>query len=73
MLNQSEAVYGFAAWLTTRKEEIRFGASNDCAPIAALVKEFCEVNGFPVVTRNWPEGLIHPPGPGEVDPSLQCR
>jgi len=60
MLNSSEAVYGFAAWLTTRKEVTTMGANHDCAPIAALVKEFCEVNGLPEVSEAWPKELIHP-------------
>lgn len=59
-LNPSEAVYGFAAWLTTREKKIIMGASADCAPIADLVKQFCETNNLPPVTDQWPNNLIHP-------------
>ena len=60
MLNQSEVVYGFAAWLTCRDKEITLSAHHDAAPIVELVKSFCEANSFPPVSDNWPEGLIHP-------------
>ena len=43
-LTASEAVYGFAAWLTTRSEITKMGADEDCAPIAQLVGEFCKEN-----------------------------
>jgi len=61
MLNSSEAVYGFAAWLTTRKEVTTMSTQHDSAPISELVKEFCEVNGLPDVSEAWPDELIHPP------------
>ena len=59
-LNPSEAVYGFAAWLTTREDETVMGASNDCAPIAEKVKQFCEANNLPDVSDQWPHNLIIP-------------
>lgn len=66
-LNSSEAVYGFAAWLTTRKEKTVMSATDDTAPIAKLVDEFCKVNNLPEVSENWPNNLIHPGG------KLLCR
>lgn len=59
-LNSSEAVYGFAAWLTTRDEVIRIGGSENCAPIAELVKKFCEINNFQPISENWPRDLKFP-------------
>jgi len=59
-LNSSEAVYGFAAWLTGREEEITIGAHHDAAPVAERVKEFCEANSLPDVSKDWPDNLIHP-------------
>lgn len=46
-LNPSEAVYGFAAWLTTRREKTVMSASDDAAPIVELIKQFCEANNLP--------------------------
>ena len=60
MLNSSEAVYGFAAWLTCREEKTIMGAPEDVAPIVELVKLFYETNNLPAVSDNWPEELIHP-------------
>jgi hypothetical protein len=42
----SEAIYGFAAWLTTRKSTIAIGSHCDCSPIVQLVDEYCKVNEF---------------------------
>jgi len=61
-LNQSEAVYGFAAWLTTREEKTVMSAYDDTASIVNLVKQFCEVNHLPEVSEHWPNNLIHPSG-----------
>ena len=61
-LNPSEAVYGFAGWLTTRKEQTIMSASDDAAIVADLVKQFCEVNNLPPVSKDWPQHLIHPCG-----------
>lgn len=59
-LNPSEAVYGFAAWLTCRKEKTIMSASDDAAIIADLVAQFCEVNNLPEVSKHWANNLIHP-------------
>ena len=61
-LNASEAVYGFAAWLTTREEKTTMSAANDSGVVAELVGQFCKVNSLPEVTENWPHNLIHPSG-----------
>jgi len=63
-LNPSEAVYGFAAWLTTREDKTVMSAADDSAPITELVKQFCEVNNLPDVSEQWPNNLIHPSGAG---------
>lgn len=45
-LSASEALYGFAAWLTTRRERAVFSAADNAGPAAELVAEFCRVNGL---------------------------
>lgn len=62
ILNPSEAVYGFAAWLTCRNEKTIMSASDDAAPIVELIKQFCKVNHLPEVSEQWPHNLIHPSG-----------
>lgn len=56
----SEALYGFAGWLTTRQEPLMFGASHECAPVADAVKEFCRVNDLEEPRDRWEHQLIHP-------------
>ncbi len=58
-LNPSEAVYGFAAWLTCRNKKT---VMSDAASIVELVKQFCKVNSLPEVSEQWPNNLIHPSG-----------
>jgi hypothetical protein len=59
-LNSSEAVYGFAAWLTCRDKKTVISASDDSAIIAELVDQFCKANSLPDVSEDWPNNLIHP-------------
>jgi len=59
-LNPSEAVYGFAAWLTCRDEKIVMSASDNAAPIADLVQRFCEKNNLPDVSEHWTDNLTFP-------------
>lgn len=59
-LNSSEAVYGFAGWLTSRSEKTVMSSSDNAAPIAELVDKFCKANNLPDVSENWPSALIHP-------------
>jgi hypothetical protein len=60
-LSASEAVVGFAAWLTTRAEAVTFGAGYDAAIAAELVKEFCEANKLAEPREGWAQKLTHPP------------
>ena len=59
-LTASEALYGFMAWLTTRKEEVIFSAYHNAAPAADLVKQFCETNELAEPKDHWEQNLIHP-------------
>lgn len=59
-LNASEAIYGFAAWLTTRKEVVKIGSNQDAAPVAKLCKEYCEANKLDPVTDEYPNNLNQP-------------
>ena len=61
-LKPSEAVYGFAAWLTTRDEKTVLSASDDAAPITDLVAEFCKENNLSDPSDGWASNLIHPSG-----------
>lgn len=52
-LTGSEAIYGFCGWLTCREKETVMSSHHDSAPIADLIKEFCEVNNLPDPRENW--------------------
>jgi hypothetical protein len=59
-LTPSEAVYGFAAWLTTREARTVMSASDDSAPIAELVAKFCAANKLAEPLADWPQPLQFP-------------
>jgi len=61
-LTASEAVFGFAAWLTCRDEKTVMGSTYDSAPIADLVAEFCKENGLDDPRDGWANNLIHQSG-----------
>ena len=59
-MNASEAVYGFVAWLSCRKEKTVISSTDNCAPLAELIKQFCETNELTEPRENWQERLTHP-------------
>ena len=56
----SEAIYGFASWLTTRHERTVISSKDDASVIADLVAEFCKANRFAEPRAGWADALIHP-------------
>lgn len=59
-LSASEALFGFAAWLSGRKESIKIGADYEMPPLPQLIGEFCKVNELPEPREGWAENLTHP-------------
>jgi len=63
-ITPAEAVIGFAAWLTTRKETIAVGSTNDASPAAELANLFCRVNELGEPREEaWPNNITHPEEP----------
>jgi len=62
----SEALFMFAAWLTSRRVPLTVGASCNAAPICEMVAEFIEHNDLkPLRDEVYPHNLSHPPEEGE--------
>ena len=59
-LNPAESVFGFAGWLTTRKQEVTLSSKHNAAPVADLVKRFIDENHLGDVSERWPRNLTHP-------------
>ena len=59
-LTSSEAVYGFAGWLTCRDKEVTMSARHDAAVVAKLVNQFCKENELEDPREEWATRLIHP-------------
>ena len=60
-LSGSEAVVGFVAWLTTRPEITKMGASENCSPLVDLISQFCEANNLDHPRPDYHHNLVHPP------------
>ncbi len=59
-LSGSEALFGFAAWLTCRDEAVTASAKHDAAVWAELVDEFCKTNHLAEPREQWDTLLTHP-------------
>jgi len=59
-LSPSEALYGFAGWLTSREKQTVMSSRQDAGHVADLVKTFCDANGLPEPRDGWEEILVHP-------------
>ena len=59
-LSASEAVYGFAAYLTCRDSPITASAKHDAAPMADLVAAFIQSNKLDDPRDNFADNLTHP-------------
>ena len=59
-LSGSEAVYGFAGWLTTRETVTEIGSSKECGGIVRLIAEFCKANNLKEPRSNYNEDLVFP-------------
>lgn len=59
-LTGSEAIFGFCAWLTTKKEKTIMSSSDDTAPIVELIKTFCDENELPEPRNNYTDYLTMP-------------
>ena len=59
-MTASEALYGFAGWLTSRDQQGVFSSRDNAALAADLVCEFCSVNKLSVPRNDWTDKIIMP-------------
>ena len=57
IISQSEAVTAFAAWLTTRDEVLKVGATKNAAKVAELTAAFVESQDFEIPRDNYTDLL----------------
>ena len=60
MLNQSEAVLGFASWLSVLDKTLVVGEGCDPNRLLDLVCLFCSTNGFPPPRDTYRANLLIP-------------
>lgn len=60
-ISASEALFGFAAWLTSLNPSITVGATEDAALMANLVTEWIETNKLEMPREGiFPHNIKHP-------------
>ena len=61
-ITNTEALYGFVSWLSTRTDQVIVSRHNDSAPIIALVERFRKLNGWDRPREGWEDKDIKYPG-----------
>ncbi len=77
-LSASEALYGFAGWLTMRRPQLVLSANDDAAPMAELVSRFIQAQGLQAPRDDWHKSMkpmgddahLLPPEPEQRKPIL---
>jgi hypothetical protein len=60
-ITPSEAIYGFAGWLSVRADHLMIGANYNCIKLAELVDLFCRENDLePPREQHFPLNIKHP-------------
>jgi len=59
-LTPSEALFGFAAWLTSRDEVITASSGHDAGDWARAVDEFCKANNLEECRDDYTKNLTFP-------------
>jgi len=62
-LSASEALYGFAAWLTSLERPVTFSTQHEAGVGAELLRAFCEANGLAEPREDWTASLVTPEDP----------
>jgi hypothetical protein len=70
-VSPSEALYGFAGWLTCRSERSVFSGFDDAAPAAQLVAAYCKANGFADPREGWDKNIQTPAPIALASPARQ--
>lgn len=60
-ITASEAVFGFAAWVTCRTDVVKAGATEDAAVWAEMAAEWCKENDLPQPREGiYPQNITQP-------------
>ncbi len=59
-LSASEALYGFAGWLTSQSSPVTMSSHHNCSIVADMVKRFCDANKLHDPVDGWDQHLKHP-------------
>ena len=61
-ITATDALFGFGAYLTTRKKEVTFSYKHNAADMVDLISEFLDANNLPDVSKAYPDNFVMPKG-----------
>lgn len=59
-ISASEALYAFAAWLTSLDKPVTFSGRHAAGMTAELVGEFCKANSLEEPRQGWTDCFVYP-------------
>tara|TARA_R110000868_G_scaffold80134_1_gene227934 strand:- start:2156 stop:2683 length:528 start_codon:yes stop_codon:yes gene_type:complete len=59
--NATEALFGFAAWLVSRKERLIISCDDSAEPLAECIGRYIQINKLPPPLENYERNLMFPP------------
>ncbi len=59
-ITATDTIFGFGAWLTSRKEAVTFSYKHDAGKMCDLIKEYLEANNLGDVSTHYPNNLVMP-------------
>lgn len=57
-MNQSETLFGFISWLTTRNQPVTLSGKHNASVAMDLITMFMKMNHLPLVRENWTDYLV---------------
>ncbi len=59
-ITATDALFGFGAWLTTRKEPVTFSYKHNAGAMVDLISQYLKTNNLPDVSKHYPDNLQMP-------------
>ena len=59
-ITATDALFGFGAWLTCRKQPVTFSHKHDAGKMVELIGEFISINDLPDPSEGYPDNFIMP-------------
>jgi hypothetical protein len=59
-MTPTDALFGFAAWLTCREATLTLGGYHEAGPVVEALTTWMKANGLPDVSEEYPKNITQP-------------